>query len=96
MIFEQIPVGEMQNFSYVIGDEDNKGAAVVDPAWENDKIIDIAKKHNLKITKILVTHTDFDHIQGVADMANDTGALVIVHKNGEDSIKQLGISSKGP
>ena len=38
MIFEQIPVGQMQNFSYLIGDETTKEAAAVDPAWEVDKI----------------------------------------------------------
>lgn len=93
MIFEQIPVGQMQNFSYIIGDEKTKEAAVVDPAWENNKILDIAKKYDLKITKIIVTHTDYDHIEGVGDMANDTNATVIVHKNGEDTIKQLGINN---
>ena len=30
MIFEQIEVGNMQNFSYIMGDEDSKEAAIVD------------------------------------------------------------------
>ena len=42
MIFKQIPVGPMQNFSYIIGDETTKDAAVVDAGWEVDKLIDIA------------------------------------------------------
>jgi glyoxylase-like metal-dependent hydrolase (beta-lactamase superfamily II) len=93
MIFEQIVLSKMDNFSYVIGDEDTKEAAVVDPAWENDKILDVAKKHGLKVTKIIVTHTDYDHIEGVGDMAKDTGATIIVHKKGEHTIRQLGIDN---
>ncbi|MAE42668.1 Zn-dependent hydrolase [Candidatus Woesearchaeota archaeon] len=92
MIFEQIAVGQMQNFSYLIGDEESKEAAVVDPAWENDKILSIAKKHDLDIKMILVTHTDYDHISGVKDMVNATDATVYAHKEGEEGIKNLGIS----
>ena len=92
MIFQQIPVGQMQNFSYLIADEKTKEAAVVDPAWENGKILEIAIKNKLKINKILITHTDFDHIEGVKEMADLTGAAVYVHKNGEKDIKKLGIN----
>ena len=92
MIFEQIPVGQMQNFAYIIGDEKAKYCAVVDPAWELDKILNIAKKHNLKINKLLITHTDFDHIEGVKEMSDLTGAVVYVHKNGERNIKEMGIN----
>lgn len=93
MIFEQIPVGQMQNFSYLIGDEDSKEGAVVDPAWEVDKILKIAKKHNLNIKKILMTHTHMDHIQGVKELAGETGAVVYVHRNGEEEIKSLGVAN---
>ena len=55
MIFEQIPVGQMQNFSYLIGDEDSKEAAIVDPGWEVDKIINTASRHDLGIKFILIT-----------------------------------------
>ncbi|MBI2134539.1 MBL fold metallo-hydrolase [Candidatus Woesearchaeota archaeon] len=91
MIFEQIPVGQMQNFAYVIGDEKTKEAAVVDPAWELSKILNIAKKHSLKMNKILITHADFDHIEGVKEIFDITNAAVYVHKNGEKDIRNLGI-----
>ena len=92
MIFEQIAVGQMQNFSYIIGDEDSKEAAVVDPAWENDKILEVAKKHDLNVKIILITHTHSDHIEGVREMANSTGATVYVHKAGEEDIRNQGVS----
>jgi len=92
MIFEQIPVGQMQNFSYVIGDEGSKEGAIVDPGWEIDKILNIAKKYDLEIKIILVTHTDFDHVNGVKDIVNATDATVYVHKEEETEIKKLGIN----
>ena len=49
MIFEQILVGSMDNFSYLIGDESSKEGAIVDPGWEVDKLLAEAKKHDLNI-----------------------------------------------
>lgn len=89
MIFEQIPVGPMQNFSYLIGD--SKEAAVVDPGWEIDKILIIAKKHDLNVKYILVTHSHYDHIDKVKEMADATDATVYVHKEDADEIKNRGV-----
>jgi hypothetical protein len=33
LIMEQIQVGPMQNFAYLIGDRQTRQIAVVDPAW---------------------------------------------------------------
>ena len=89
MIFEQIPVGQMQNFSYLIGD--SKEAAVVDPGWEIDKILSIAKKHDLDVKYILITHSHYDHIDKVKEMADATDATVYVHKEDADEIKNRGV-----
>ena len=63
MIFHQVPVGPMQNFVYLIGDEGTKQAAVVDAGWDIDAIIEIANKEKLKIAKIILTHYHYDHAQ---------------------------------
>ena len=44
MFFKQVNVGPMQNFSYIIGDENSKEAAVVDAGWDVDKLIGICNK----------------------------------------------------
>ena len=41
MIVHQIPVGPMQNFSYIVEDESTHEAIVIDPSWDLDKIISI-------------------------------------------------------
>ncbi|MEK6949646.1 MAG: MBL fold metallo-hydrolase [Nanoarchaeota archaeon] len=91
MIFEQIPVGHMQNFSYIIGDEKSKECAVVDPGWEIGKILVIAKKHGLNVKHILITHSHYDHMQQVLDIFNATNAMVYAHKDDSEEIKNKGI-----
>lgn len=59
----QIPVGPMANFSYLIVDRETKKGAYVDPGWDVEKVLAVAKKEGLIIDKILITHTHFDHIQ---------------------------------
>ena len=70
----------MQNFSYIIGDEKSKEAAVVDAGWDVDKLIEIAEKEKLKINKIILTHSHYDHIQKVDELASKTGAIVYFHE----------------
>ena len=87
MIFKQIPVGQMQNFSYLIGDEATKEAAIVDPGWEIDKILSEAKKHDLNVKCILITHSHYDHTQQVKELSDATDAAVYVHKEDLEEIK---------
>ena len=60
----------MENFIYLITDVDSRQAAVVDPAWEPDKIIEYASANDIQITDILLTHSHHDHINGVEEVLN--------------------------
>ena len=40
MRIAQIPVGNMQNFSYVVYDEQNNIGVIIDPSWDLEKIFD--------------------------------------------------------
>jgi len=93
MVFEQIPVGQMQNFCYLVGDEGSKEAAVVDPGWEVEKILNIAKKHDLDIKYILITHSHYDHIDGVKEINEKTGAIVYVHEEDFLAVEKLNIEN---
>jgi glyoxylase-like metal-dependent hydrolase (beta-lactamase superfamily II) len=80
MIIIQIPVGSMQNLSYLIGDEKTKEGAVIDPGFEYEKILKEAEKHKLEITKILLTHAHFDHITDLEKIVNATNAQIYLHE----------------
>lgn len=89
MFFKQVRVGPMQNFSYIIGDEKSREAAAVDAGWEVDKLIEIAEKEKLKINKIILTHSHYDHIQKVDELAAKTKATVYFHELEVESIKKF-------
>jgi glyoxylase-like metal-dependent hydrolase (beta-lactamase superfamily II) len=82
----QIEVGLLQNFCEILYCPDTKEAAVVDPAWEVDTLLREAKRLGVRITKILVTHTHNDHIEGVEDMVAATNATVVIHPNEEQAL----------
>lgn len=86
MILKQVSVGSMDNFSYLIGDELSKEAAVIDPGSDAERIIDEAKRAGLQIKAILVTHTHYDHIGALSELAAKTNATVYVHKSDVSSI----------
>jgi glyoxylase-like metal-dependent hydrolase (beta-lactamase superfamily II) len=79
MIFKQIPVGTSQNFSYIIGDESTKKAALVDPAWEVDKLLQMCSDMGLTVSYVINTHSHHDHVEGNDAASRRTGAKVVAH-----------------
>jgi glyoxylase-like metal-dependent hydrolase (beta-lactamase superfamily II) len=86
MFIEQRQVGNMAVFSYLVGDESSGEALVIDPAADMEGIINLAKKHNVRISAIVNTHGHVDHIGGNADMKKLTGADIIIHKDDADML----------
>jgi hydroxyacylglutathione hydrolase len=79
----QIAVGQMANFTYIVADEENGEAAVIDPSWDLDKIFQTLKKNNWRAKYIINTHTHFDHVLGNEQMAELIGAKIVQHKNSQ-------------
>ncbi len=63
-----LKLGPMDNFIYLIQDQSSKRAAIVDPAWEIDKVIDFAQQQNFQITDVLLTHSHYDHTNGLTQI----------------------------
>ncbi len=79
----QIAVGQMANFTYIVSDEENGEAAIIDPSWDLDKIFHTLKKNNWRARYIINTHTHFDHVIGNEQVAEVTGAKIVQHKNSQ-------------
>jgi hydroxyacylglutathione hydrolase len=77
---KQLELGPMANYVYFIGDPNRREVAVVDPAWDVDRIVDLAEEEGLMISKILITHSHFDHINGVEGLLHRTKAKVYINK----------------
>jgi glyoxylase-like metal-dependent hydrolase (beta-lactamase superfamily II) len=71
-----LELGPMENFIYLIEDSSSHQAAVVDPAWDVDAIIQKASELEINVTDILLTHSHHDHINGIEGLLNHTPARI--------------------
>lgn len=76
----QFEVGDMQNFTYLLEDEDTGIAIVIDPSWDLPDVLQTIKKNNMKVKYIINTHYHFDHTIGNDFMIKSTNAKIIQHK----------------
>lgn len=83
MKVHQIQVGNMQNFTYIVADENTNEAIIIDPSWDLVELELVIKKNNLKIKYIVNTHHHFDHTLGNEMMAESTKAPIIQHESSE-------------
>jgi hydroxyacylglutathione hydrolase len=72
----QIEVGLLSNFNVLLSSQNV--CAVVDPAYEVDRLLKEAGARRWNVQAILVTHTHPDHIDGLDEMVRKTGARVYV------------------
>jgi len=79
MILEQLKVGFMEVFCYLLGCEATRKAVVIDPAGDEERIVAAARQRDLVIEKIVNTHGHPDHTCGNAKIADMTGAKIYMH-----------------
>ena len=72
------------NYSYIIFDEQNHEAAVVDPseAWP---VLRELEKHQLSLQAVLCTHHHADHVGGLEDIIEELGSVRVLGFKGDHS-----------
>jgi len=80
MILRQIRTGQIGNFNYLIGDPATRTCAVVDPAWEPEKLLAEVHALGLTVTHILNTHCHHDHVEANGAIQEATGARIHIHR----------------
>jgi len=80
MLFRQIIHEDLGCASYLVGDTASGMAAVVDPQWDIDPYLHLARLHGVRIEHVLETHNHADHVSGHGRLARATGATIHVHE----------------
>ena len=80
MIVEVAAVPPFFKNGFVIGCEDTREGAIIDPGDEVDDLLAAAARQRLTISKILLTHAHLDHITGVGRAKAVLGVPVWLHE----------------
>ena len=65
MIFDTIPVGQIDTNCYLIGDEEAGVCAVADPGGSPERVLAMIEKSGLEPRMILLTHGHWDHVGAI-------------------------------
>jgi glyoxylase-like metal-dependent hydrolase (beta-lactamase superfamily II) len=88
MLVEQIDVGSMAVFSYVVGCEKEKEGLIIDPAGSEDKILSKIEDMGLAVKYVVNTHGHADHTCGNRAILARTGAQLVAHQ--DDAVRISG------
>jgi hydroxyacylglutathione hydrolase len=94
LIHEVIPVGLLQCNCSILGDSATREAIVVDPGDDVERILEILRRHDLKVRAIISTHTHIDHVGGLAGLHRATGAPVLIHEDDLDLYRHLDVQAQ--
>lgn len=90
LLVHQIPVGGFDdNFSYLIYDYETTDGVVVDPTGDTNLIFAAVQDLHITVTAMYITHTHFDHIDGIPAIRAQYGEVPIyVHELGQTALKE--------
>ncbi|MEA2749588.1 MAG: sulfur dioxygenase [Myxococcales bacterium] len=75
MIFRQLFDKESSTFTYLVGDETTRKAALIDPVVEHvERDLKLVSELGLEVAVILDTHVHADHVTGAGTLRDRTGA----------------------
>jgi hydroxyacylglutathione hydrolase len=87
----QLLIGQMANFVYIVGSKSTGEAAVIDPGWDAERILNAASTDGLRIKTILVTHSHFDHTNAARELSQRTAAPIYANRHEAPLLGRLGV-----
>ena len=76
-----LPVTSFVENVYIVADDESNEAAVIDPGGEAERILEAIRQLGVTVKYILNTHGHLDHVGGVKQVREATGALFGIHAN---------------
>jgi hydroxyacylglutathione hydrolase len=77
--------------SYLVEDEDTRDAVVIDANLEPELMADLVRRRGATVRAILLTHTDIDHIAGLARLRKEFGDVPIAVHDSERHVITEGV-----
>ncbi len=90
MIFETLPTGPLEVNCYIVGCEETKKGAVIDPGGHVDRILQTVENLQLDIVMIINTHGHFDHVGGNRELLDGIGAELLIHQDDSPLLERAG------
>jgi glyoxylase-like metal-dependent hydrolase (beta-lactamase superfamily II)/rhodanese-related sulfurtransferase len=81
--FKQILNEEAGCSSYVIASRQSNEAVIVDPSFEIDHYLDLARSRNFTVRLVIDSHIHADHVSGARKVAAATGAMIAMHESAD-------------
>jgi len=72
--------------AYLVADSETMEAAVIDPAWDGQIILEAARQRGWRIAHLWYTHAHFDHIGGAGAIADALNPLPLVALHPNDHV----------
>ena len=89
MIITELAVGPIQANCYIVGCEETKAAAVIDPGDDADRILMDLAESKLTVSCIINTHGHFDHVGANKRLKEVTGADIMIHELDAPMLSEL-------
>lgn len=93
MILKALAVGPIMANCYIIGCEETRNAAVIDPGDEADRILTTLSEDKLTVRYILNTHGHFDHVGANRRLKEVTGAALAIHPDDVPMLDTLNMAA---
>lgn len=93
MILEGLETGPLMVNCFIVGDEESREAAVIDPGGHVEQIMSRIDAHGLKVKYIINTHSHWDHVGGNGDLKERTGAPILIHEAEASMLEHTGATA---